>query len=65
MTLYVLVIGDDEPLSIIAHGDEGAEILARSCVTSETPSMSRVLLTAESGGHTVIDSTAGEMLLPP
>ena len=43
MPLYVLAIGDDEPLSIIAHGDEGAEILMRSCVTGETPAEARVV----------------------
>ncbi len=63
MTLYVLAIGDGEPLSINAHSDEGAEILMRSCLTGETPANSRVRLSAEREGRVLVDSTAGEMLI--
>ena len=61
MTMYVLSLDGAEPVSINAHGDEGAEILAASCLTGEMPPQTRVLLTTEDGRRVIIDATVGTM----
>ena len=61
MVMYVLKIDGGEALSINAHGDEGAEILAASFLTGEMPPGTRVLLTTEDGGRVVIDATVAAM----
>ena len=62
MPLYVLEIEDGDPLSINAHDDEGAEILARSWLDGEMPPGARVRLRTEDGAHVVVEATVGEML---
>ena len=63
MPLYVLAIGDGETLSINAHSDEGAEILARSCLVDDVSVSASVLLKSEDGGRIIIDSAVGDMLM--
>ena len=62
MPLYVLEIEGGDPLSINAHDDEGAEILARSWLNGEMPPGARVRLRTEDGAHVVVEATVGEML---
>ena len=61
MPLYVLEIEGGAALSINAHDDEGAEILAYYALDGEMPPSAVVRLTTEDGRRVVIDTTVGEM----
>lgn len=63
MQMSVLEMEGDDPLSINARDDEGAEALARSCSPARCRRGRRVLLRSGGGARVVVDATVGELLI--